>query len=192
MSRRKILSVLMAFVCIPLLSACSLLPSIPVGSPFDSVENPEAVMKQIAAAVKHHDAAALKKLFSARARENASDLDSGLKYFLSFFPSGKMTWKPDGFSDGEDGAYGKKTIEMNADYEVSSGGKKYEIYFADFPINQVDDPKNVGIYALGVEPYSFDRGTADGGTKPFFVWAGSFQLDNGEATGSPGVYMPQH
>ena len=191
MSRRKILGAILALACVALLSSCSLLPSIPVTNPFDSSEQPDAVMKQIASAVKHHDAAALKKLFSSRAREKASDLDGGLKYFLSFFPTGKMTWKYGDYSDAEDGAYGKKTVEMHVDYTVFSNGKKYDVYFADFPINQVDDPKNVGIYALGVAPYTANKATASGATKPYYVWTGSFQLVNGEATGIPGVYIPQ-
>ena len=45
-------------------------------------------MKLIADAAQNHDAAALKKLFSQRARQKAADLDGGLKYFLSAYPSG--------------------------------------------------------------------------------------------------------
>jgi hypothetical protein len=82
-------------------------------------------MRHIADDVKHHDAGALEKLFSATARKNATDLGGGLKYFLPVFPSGKLT------SEIEDSGLGSAeqnqdgyTEELYAFYEVSAGGKK--------------------------------------------------------------------
>jgi hypothetical protein len=82
-------------------------------------------MRHIADDVKHHDAGALEKLFSATARKNATDLGGGLKYFLSVFPFGKLT------SEIEDSGLGSAeqnqdgyTEELYAVYEVSAGGKK--------------------------------------------------------------------
>jgi hypothetical protein len=40
---------------------------------------------RIGAAINDGDAAALKALFSPGAHEQASDIDAGLEYFLSFF-----------------------------------------------------------------------------------------------------------
>jgi hypothetical protein len=64
------------------------------------------------------------------------------------------------------------------------------LFFADFTVNQVDDSKNVGLYALGITPYSTDTETASGTKKPFFAWEASFQVDAPKASGNPGVYIP--
>ena len=188
---RRILGAVLALACVGLLSSCALLPGIPVANPFGSSEHPDAVMRHIADAVQHHDAAALEKLFSPRAREKATDLDSGLKYFLSVFPSGKLTWEiedggPGSAEQNQDGY----TEELYAFYEVSAGGKKYDLYFADISAS-TKDPKSVGIYALGVQPYTANPLTASAAAKRFFVWANSHLLENGEPTGTPGAYVPQ-
>ena len=91
---RRVLGAAVALVFVGVLSSCALLPTGWPGPDSDNAQQKADVqMRHIASAVKSHDAAALKKLFSARAREKATDLDSGLDYFLSVFPSGRMTWK---------------------------------------------------------------------------------------------------
>ena len=90
---RRMFVAVVSVACVGLLSACSFLPSIPSRFHDDSEQKAAAEMQHIAEAVKAHDAAALKKLFAPRAQEKATDLDGGLAYFLSIFPSGKMTWK---------------------------------------------------------------------------------------------------
>jgi hypothetical protein len=70
----------------------------------DSGRQAEVQMQHIADAVKSPDAAALKKLFSVCAREKATDMDSGLKYSLSVFPSDRKTWKSEGTPSSEDWA----------------------------------------------------------------------------------------
>ena len=187
---RRILGAVVVLACVALLTSCSLLPGIPVANPFGSSEHPDAVMQHISDAVKSHDAAALKKLFSPRAREKATDLDSGLKYFLSVFPSGQMTWKiedgaPGSAEENQDGY----SEEVYAFYKVSADGREYDLYFADLSVN-TKDSKSVGIYALGVAPYVADPLSASGAAKPFFVWANSHLLENGEPTGTAGVYIP--
>ena len=150
-------------------------------------------MQHIADAVKHHDATALEKLFSKAAREKATDLEGGVKRFLSVFPSGFTSWSdPDG-GPGETGdyAYGKRTVLLFGNYVVSANGKKYDLYFADYTVNEVDDPDNVGLYALGVAPYNRDafiNPTAS--SKAFDAWAGQFGIENHKAIGDPSVYVP--
>jgi hypothetical protein len=148
-------------------------------------------MGHIADAVKHHDLAGLRSLFSARAREKATDLDAGLKYFLSVFPPGRFTWKSQGSGLIGDSAYLKQTTEVYGHYEVLAGGKKFELYFADFSVNNLDDPDNVGLYALGVVPYADDAYSSTGPKNPFDVWASQFGIVDHKATGDPGVYVPQ-
>jgi Domain of unknown function (DUF5104) len=151
-------------------------------------------MQHIADAVKHHDAAALKKLFSKTAREKATDLDSGLKQFLSVFPSGFKSWSDPEGGPGESDVYdhGKQTVLLFGEYKVHANGKTYNLYFADFSVNQVGDPDNVGLYALGVAPYNAHPGTKPtAASKAFFAWASQFDIKNHKATGNPGVYVPQ-
>jgi Domain of unknown function (DUF5104) len=188
---RRVLGVVVALVCVGLLSSCSLLPS-PSGSFRDSDEQVAAVqMQHIADAVKNHDPAALEKLFSPRAREKATDLDSGLKYFLSAFPSGPVTWKTQGTGDSGENVFLKKATELFGNYEVSASGHEYELYFAYFSVNDFH-PDEVGIYALGIVPSSDVGGTTSGAKDPFDAWASQFDIgDNHAATGDPGVYIPQ-
>jgi Domain of unknown function (DUF5104) len=186
-SVRRVLGVVVALACVVLLSSCSLLPKLPPVPGDDNPEQESSVeMQHIADAVKDHDAAALKKLFSPAAREKATDLDGGLKYFLSFFPSGRMTWKLE--SDGSVSNQGDEGLYSS--YEVSADGKKYGLFFADFLRND-SYPDNVGIYALGVGPYSADPFSASGALKPFYAWSRAFDNGNFKDPGTPGVYVPQ-
>ena len=182
MLMKRVVGAAVALVCVGLLSSCALLPSIP-GTPEDdnSKQQSDVVMQHIADTVKDHDAAALKKLFTPPARAKATNLDSGLNYFLSLFPSGRMTWKLVGISSKGPNAYPGGIEEVFATYKVSADGKKYDLYFSNYSENAAD-PANVGIYALGVAPYTPDPRTASGNPKPLFAW---------ESTGDPGVYVPQ-
>lgn len=149
-------------------------------------------MGHIADAVRSHDAAALKKLFSPRAREKAADLDRGLSYFLATFPSGKITWKSVVTDSSDYTKLSRKTEELFSLYKISAGGKEYSLFFADFTVNDADDPKNVGLYALGAAPYVANAHSTSGTNNPFYVWTSSFDFDSGVTSGNPGVYVPQN
>jgi hypothetical protein len=190
---RRVLGAGLALLCVGVLSSCSLLPSGPSPLHDDSEQKAAVQMQHIADAVKHHDAAALKKLFSPRARENAADLDGGLTYFLSVFPSGKLTWKTKGTGLTGNTESFKRATELYGNYEVFANGEKYSLHFAYFPVNDFD-PRNVGIYALGVAPRADFGYTASGAKKPFAVWVSQFGINETThtATGDPGVYVPQN
>jgi hypothetical protein len=172
---RRVVGAVVGLVCVGLLSSCSLASALPPSTIFDDNKQlSDIVMQHIADAVKNHDAAALKKLFSTTARQKATDLDSGLAYFLSVFPSGRMTWESEGTGSG-----GQETVELFADYKVSANGKEYDVYFTDFPFA---NPDYVGIYSLGVTPYNAHPATAP--------TAASTAFDSWESTFTPGVYVP--
>jgi len=184
---------LLTLGCLVLLSSCALVPSGSLGPNSDNPQRKaDLQMQRIAAAVKDHDAVALKGLFSPRARENAADLDSGADYFLSVFPSGRMTWKSVATNSAYDVKSSKETEELFAAYTVRADGREYSLDFIDFPVNDVDDPKNVGLYALGVAPYTTEHYAADGTKKPFYVWLNSFQFDNKTNPGRAGIYVPEN
>lgn len=153
-------------------------------------------MQHIADDVKNHDAAALEKLFSPGARAKATDLDRGLAYFLSIFPSGRMTWKiaPDGPGGTGFSKSSKEVLVTEAYYDVKANGKKYELFFADITKDNVQ-PNAVGIYALGVARVTSPAGpewTAAGDPTPFYNWIDTFGINNlGDTIGDPGVFVPR-
>jgi hypothetical protein len=195
MLMRRVVGAVVALGCVALLSSCSLLPNISTSGNDDSKRQADAQMKHIADAVKHHDVAALEKLFSPGARAKATDLDSGLKYFLSIFPTGRMTWKiwPDGPGGTGFSKSSKQVLETEAYYNVNANGKKYELFFADVTTDNVQ-PDNVGIYALGVARNNSAAGpewTAAGDPTPYYDWIDTFGIDNlGDTIGDAGVFVP--
>jgi uncharacterized protein DUF5104 len=192
---KRTFGVLVALVCLALLSSCSLLPpgsAIKRTTYDDPQRKSDVEMQKIADAVNSHDESALRMLFSAKARATIPDLDSGLANVLAVFPSGRMTWKRDGSaSDGDPATYQKNSEELFALYTVTEDSKKYELYFADFTIHQDDPADNLGIYALGITPYSADPYTASGEKQPFYAWASQYRNFQGKTTGTPGIYIPQ-
>ena len=144
-------------------------------------------MKKIAAALDSHDAAALKAMFSKRAVEKATDLDARLENLLSTFPNGGVTWKEDGYSSEGTSDGDKRTQLLGAFYKLSANGKDYSLFFADFTVNEISDPDNVGIYALGVTPWSDNiyLGPIDS----FGYWTSKIKYDESDADGYPGIYV---
>ena len=193
LKRRVVGAVAASLVCIGLLSSCSLVSS--VLDDTQSKQKADTQMKHIADAVKHHDAAALRKLFSPGARAKATDLDAGLKYFLSIFPTGRMTWKiePDqpggtGFSNSS-----QEISELLAYYDVKANGKQYELFFADITTDNFQ-PHHVGIYAIGTalnDSQDSAQWTASGDPTPFYNWIDTIGVNNlGDTVGDAGVYIP--
>ena len=190
---RRILGAMVVLLCLGLLSSCSLLPSHGVGFRDSSEQQAADEMKLIADAAQNHDAAALKKLFAPRAQQKATDLDSGLKYFLSAYPSGHFTWQTQGNGlEGSNELFRQATVVFGH-YEASVGVKKYDLYFAYIPVNDFHSDE-IGLYALGVVPSTDSGYTASGDRKPFDLWSSQFGIDGDtkNALGEPGVYVPQH
>lgn len=184
--RRILGACAVTLVCVGLLSSCALLPLA------DETKTSDIEMRHIADDVKHHDAAALKALFSKTALAKATDLDDEVGKFLSFFPSGFTSWSdPDGgpgemdVSDGN----GKFTALLNGFYKVHANGKTYDLGFEDYAVNTWH-PDNVGLYALGVAPYNaYPTTKPTAASTAFFDWAGQYLIKNEEATGIPSVYV---
>jgi hypothetical protein len=146
------------------------------------------MMGQIVEALNAHDAAALKAKFTRYARTNYSaQIDKGLDSLLSQFPNGDIAWQQDqgGSAVYERDLDGKKTVLLPTFYTVSSGGKDYRFFFADFPENTID-PDNVGIYAIGAVPAA-DL-WLDEPEKQIYTWSSTFNL---QASTPPGVLIPE-
>ena len=192
---RKLRLGVLALVCAVLLPACALVPVEQSNTLYvDSEQKAEDRMEQIADAVKHHDAAALKAMFSPRALENATDIDEGVDYFLSLFPNGFTREGQNGSMTAErQYKDGELTELLLDDFLVSVDGRKYSLFLAEFTVNELIDPDNVGLYALGVTPWvrheTWDE--LSGPAKPFYAWARSIHADEGDEIGYPGVYVPE-
>ena len=196
---RAVRSGALALLLVVLLSSCSL---IPVGgsetpAPLYANSNDKARdrIEQIVDAVNDHDAAALKAMFSSRALEQADDIDEGLDYLLSLFPDGGVSsnWfvGPAAERQYKDG---KLTEVLLVEYNVSAGGQDYSLFFADFTVNEIIDPENVGLYAIGVAPWADDHHSwivEAPSDEPFFVWMESIHADASDEKGYPGVYVPR-
>ena len=183
---RKLLSGLVALLCVVMLSSCALVSFGPQGGFYDdSIVRADAQMEKITAALNDQDAAALKAMFSPVALAKATDIDERLDYLLSFFPNGGVTWEREpGAAEGTL-AYGSELLKEY--YKVSAGGVDYSLFFALFTVNEVD-PDNVGLYGLGVAAWADDRGHGPSG--PFFSWAAAMTIDGSHEAAYPGVYFP--
>lgn len=193
---RTFRSVVLALVSLVALSSCALVPVGPSDSLYvDSYDKAADRMEQIVAAVNDHDADALKAMFSTRALEQATDIDEGLDYVLSLFPNGGLTsmW---GNPTAAERTYvsGKLTEVLLSEYKMTAHGHEYSLFFADFTVNDVIDPDNVGLYALGVTPWPEDHHSwivEAPSEEPFFSWAESIHADESDENGYPGVYVPR-
>jgi hypothetical protein len=193
---KRVLFGALALLCAVALASCGLVPAESPDTLYvDTEDKAKARMQQIADAVKHHDATALKAMYSPRALEEATDIDEGLDYFLSLFPNGFQWQSWNGTAAERQYKDGKLTEVLLEEFKVSADGHEYGFFIADFTVNEVIDPENVGLYALGVTPWpenhdSWIRSDLSGPTKPFYLWARAIHADEGDASGYPGVYVP--
>jgi hypothetical protein len=192
---RTFRSGVLALVTAVLLSACALVPSVDPDTLYvNTDQKANDRMQQIVDAVNSHDAAALKAMFSPRALEQATDIDEGLDYLFSLFANGGLTsnWQ---IKPAAERQYknGKLTEVLLVEYNMSADGHVYSLFFADFTVNDVIDPDNVGLYALGVTPWpeGHQWWTLEApSTEPFFTWVESIHADESDENGYPGVYVP--
>ena len=182
---RRLLLVVAAGLCAVALSSCSFWPFSLIPSDHGQAD---ARMEQIAEAVEAQDADALRGLFSPRAIEQATDLNDGLDYFLSFFPNGGLTWDIDHVNSSVATEYGKITKMLSAYIKVTADGKDFWVIFKDFTVNELIDPDNVGLYGLGVVAWSDDMESRP--VVGLYSWAGSIHKDGVGQYGYAGVYIP--
>lgn len=186
---RTLRTVVVALLCAVLLSSCSSARPGPASTLYvDSQKKTDARMTQIAAALNKHDAGALKAMFSAPALEQSTDIDGRLDHLLALFPNGGVKWTSWDYDTAErEYKKGKLTEVWLVQYKLSANGKHYELFFADFTVNEIIDPHNVGLYALGVEPWTSSPMYSCSG--PFFSWACSIHANGNDKNGYPGVYV---
>lgn len=193
---RRFAFLVVAVVGIVLLASCSFNPLRWLTT--DDRQLAQDRMAQIVEALNEQDAVAIKDMFTDYARaEYSAEIDDGLAYMLSLFPGGDVVWEdPEGGpGHSEWKRDGMTTILLPSLYRVSSGGKDYWLYFAEFTVNE-NDLDNVGVYGMGVAPRAPGSGPAAPGSGPegvFFAWRDSLVNSYDVAdNGPPGVYVPDY
>jgi len=156
---------------------------------YDNAQLSDRMMDEIAGEMNTHDVSGLREdQFSDYARSQyPSALDNELEALFPLFSAADLTWEPlseepvvreavDG--DGQ-------TLLLLPIYRVSSGGKDYWLFFADFTVNTID-PENLGLYAIGVAPRTASGDSPE--EQALFAWADTFDVD---ATAPAGIFIPQ-
>ena len=98
-----------------------------------------------------------------------------------------LTWERDRVASTVN-TVGGTTELLDALYKVSVDGNDYWLVFKDFTEN-AHDPENVGLYGVGVAPWSESPQSGPSGL--LLAWAGSIQIDGTGQNGYPGIYVPE-
>ena len=183
---RRFATVVVTLASVVVLASCSLNPfgALPHGK--DDTQLSLDRLANIVDALNAHDAAALKTMFTKHAlAKYSAEIDDGLKYLMSLFPYGDVVPVDPKYAPSVSGNVrdGKSTTLVSSGYSVSSGGKHYSLYFADFTENTID-PNNVGLYVLGAV---LDTEAGDSGPElAFNSWG---QRVDVEAGSPPGIFV---
>jgi hypothetical protein len=144
---------------------------------------------QIMAALNNNDADGLKEVFTEAAlTDNATEIDAGVNYLLGLFPDGGITGDPDQVKPVVEQNWidaDHRAILVSSVYFISAAGVDYQLFFADFTTNTID-PRNVGVYALGVGPKTDSLDSDE--EELFYDWMTPFDA---EPSAPPGIYIPQ-
>jgi len=159
-----------------------------VWAPLDSSQLSVQKLNQIVSDLNTKDAAWLRGRFSDYAQlEHGAQLDDLSKLF-KLFPGHDVVRQDDPQIAPvvrENTENGKKVSLLLSTHRVSAGGADYRMFFAYFTENTVN-PDNVGLYAIGVAPWT------DSGTSPaeqaLTAWANAFTADAGTP---PGILISQ-
>jgi hypothetical protein len=156
---------------------------------YDYIELSDLTMARIVEDVTSQDVSGLRvEVFSEYAQtEHAAALDHEIDALYAFVSSEDVTWRLRDEPlvvrekvEGDDEA-----ILLLPIYEVTSAGKDYWLFFADFTVNTID-PNNLGLYAVGVAARTETGDSSQ--EQALFAWADKFDVD---ATTPPGILIPQ-
>lgn len=107
-------------------------------------------MKQIVNAINMQDEKALKEVFSAKALDESSNIDSEIDHLLSFIHGEVISWNRDGspivFDRFE--ASGK-TKQLVTWYTLETTEQCYLLLLIDYPVDSIV-LKNTGLYSLRI------------------------------------------
>lgn len=149
---------------------------------YDNVELADRMMEEIVEDdLNIQDPLGLRQKFTEYAQARyAEQLVDEVDELFALFPDGDIVWEPltaePDVRVAADG--GNETILLLPFYRVSSGGRDYWLFFADFTVNTID-PDNLGLYAIAVAPRTESGDSAQ--EQALFEWADSFDVDTSTA-----------
>jgi len=158
---KKLTIILLLFMGLLLLSSCD---EISGGITMSEGKKADARIEQIISTIKEKDSDALKTLFSKKALDEASDLDSEVDYLFEFMQGEILSWERDD-TLASDGAieYGKQTIMIRFGFNVVTDVDKYDFFIIDYNKDTIN-PDNEGVYMIQLRKSSYEGS-----------WGGSWQ-----------------
>jgi hypothetical protein len=156
---------------------------------YDYIELSDLTMEKVVEDVTAQDVSGLRvEVFSEYAQtEHAAALDDEIDALYSFVSSEDLTWqlRDEPLAVREKVEGDDEAILLLPIYEVTSGGKDYWLFFADFTVNTID-PTNLGLYAVGVAARTPSGDSPE--EQALFAWADTFDVD---ASTPPGILISQ-
>lgn len=134
----------------------------------------DACFQNIIKALENRDKEALKKMFSAQALKEATDIDAGIDYITDFYKGKMIKSENNGIARNDKINNGRKKSELDCMYIVTTDEDTYIVFFIDQVVD-TENPDNIGIYMLQVIKESDKEKEFDGG---------------GDKTRCAGIYRP--
>lgn len=155
---KKLLSAMVVLAMIVMVSACSRPPWEWTGCYYQDsacAEMSHDTMTQVVDALNSQDAAALKEVFTPRARMDYwAEIDAGVAYLLSLFPDGDVVWldpEAEPLVGPWHNQHGTHAVWVSSYYRVASGGEEYQLFFEGWSENEID-PNLAGVSGMGAVP----------------------------------------
>ena len=105
-------------------------------------------MNNLCSRIKEGDTAAVKGMFSEKARSDADDIDAQIEKFFSFIDGEVLSWERTEYPDvAEDIAYGEMSKWEWFWFSLKTSNDVYAIYLTYCPVDDFDS-ENKGIYGM--------------------------------------------
>ena len=116
---------------------------------FSSEQNEtDKMCQQIIEACKQQDSEKLKSLFSEESKKNIENLDTEISAFFDYIEGSIQSFEGD-CASSSDSDHGKKIIELDGMYNISTSSEKYHMNFYMYSQND-SDSKAVGLYKIEI------------------------------------------
>ena len=111
-------------------------------------EEADKMMEQIIEACRKQDTQKLKELFSENSRKNIKNIDVKINELFQYLKGDIQTFEGD-CASSSDSDHGKKIIELDGMYNISTSSEKYHMNFYMYSQND-SDSKAVGLYKIEI------------------------------------------
>ena len=117
-------------------------------------EEADKMMEQIIEACRKQDTQKLKELFSENSRKNIKNIDVKINELFQYLKGDIQTFEGD-CASSSDSDHGKKIIELDGMYNISTSSEKYHMNFYMYSQND-SDSKAVGLYKIEIATEEID------------------------------------